>query len=209
MRSDLVSVIGFAGPAGVGKSAAAAILAMRGYKVMSFADPLRALAMDLHPEWGWVDLTGPGKDRRPPAAERMMGRGPGLSPRETLRVLGDHLRALSPGLLVETLRARIETARADGLERLIVVDDVRMPAEADLLRGLGSLIHLRRDGVQYRRDHATELPVECHSGELIIRNPGDVLGLTAEIHQAVQILRTRDRARAMQRAAGSALGDAA
>jgi dephospho-CoA kinase len=187
-------VIGFAGPAGAGKSSAAGVLAMHGFSVLSVADPLRALALDLHPEWSAIDLTGPGKDVRPvpdaAVAHRLL-RGPGLSPRETLRVLGDHLRGLAPGALVDHLANRIDAALSEG--RSVVVDDIRMLPEAVLIRCVGTLVHIHREGVTHRRDHATEIPLEVESRDLVMRNPGTVQGLATEVHQMMSELRRRQR----------------
>ena len=83
-------LVGLAGPIGVGKSAAASlIVADGGWKLISFADPLRELALALHPVWSLVDLVGPEKERKRP---------PSPLPHEmVLEILAAHTRELLRG----------------------------------------------------------------------------------------------------------------
>lgn len=174
-------LIGFAGPARVGKTSAAALLGQVGWRVMSFADPLRDWALTLRPDWSLADLCGPDK-------EVVRGHH---SPRSLLRGLGDGLNALAPDAILNHARARIERAFLIG-ER-VVFDDVRYEHEADLIRGLGGRIaHIQRHGITYRRDHSSEEGIRVlpalpgYPGDAVIENPGTVEGYFARITLALR-----------------------
>lgn len=143
---------GLCGPAGAGKTAAARALESQGFVRLSFADPIRGLARKLFPAWsdpreGWFEA--PVKD----AVDAVYG----LSPRQALRLIGEELRAIDGEIwLLALSRAIRETVAAGQLD--IVVDDVRLPAEVELLEDFGAvLFEVQRPGVDYRRDHATEM----------------------------------------------------
>lgn len=217
-------LVGFAGPAGAGKTSAATLLAAEGgWRIVSFADPLRQMALALHPEWTLADLMGPEKDR--PRAPSALGAGrleslvirhacaltgdavsdrfpeviaatvsglqTALSPRGTLRLLGDCVRAMDPTAFVTHAAARIERAARAG--ESTVVDDVRFEAEAAMVRERsGILVHVQRDGVRYRHDHNSECGVAMVQGDRILVNRGNLAALRAEL---VAVLHPRYRAR--------------
>lgn len=216
--------MGLAGPAGSGKSAAAALIVLDGgWRLISFADPLRRLALALHPEWCLLDLQGPKKDAtRPPTAlgwgrvedivirsaqdltgEDVVDRFPfvvsravselqqALSPRATLRMLGDCLKAIDPAVFVTHAAERAEAAARNG--ESVVIDDVRFEREAAMVRERGGfVVHVRREGVSFRRDHNSEQGVAVAAGDLALVNRGDLSGLRGEL---VSVLRPGYRMR--------------
>lgn len=221
-------LVGFAGPAGVGKSSAAALLAAEGgWRIVSFADPLRALALALHPEWTLVDVVGARKDEVRPVSplgwtamedvlaehvmaltghrldvwSRLYGWVPervlselqqAMSPRQTLRLLGDFIKMLYPQAF--TVRGNV-TARSALLEgQSVVIDDVRFEPEAALVRSLGGLVvHLRRDGIEFRRDHNSEQGLAVDARDTVALNRGTVQMLRGELYQAMRLPRRRMR----------------
>jgi hypothetical protein len=191
--STSLRLLGFAGPAGVGKSTAAQLLVHQaGWRLVSFADPLRRLALQLRPEWtSWH--FGPGKEVTPD--------GGGLTPRETLRVLGDGIKAFYPRAFVEVGALSIQTHLL--ADHPVVVDDVRFETEAEAIRDLGGVVvHVQRAGVGFRRDHNSEQGIAVHPDDLTLVNPGDLLRLQGELGQILSqaarqtsaALRARDQA---------------
>lgn len=162
---------GLCGPAGAGKTAAARALEGQGFVRLSFAAPIRGLVRKLYAYWsdpreGWFEA--PVKD----AVNAVYG----LSPRQALRIIGEELRAIDPEIwLLALSRAIRETVAAGQLD--IVVDDVRLPAEVDLLEDFGAVLFaVERPGVDYRRDHATEMGLmDLDPAPLVMVNHGSAV----------------------------------
>lgn len=154
-------LLGFAGPAGCGKSTAAALLASRvGWVRLSFAEPLRELLLALHPHWDQWRL-GPGKD--------LCQADGGLSPRDQMRTAGDWVKGYEPGFFANIMRRQLGAQMEMGSH--VVIDDVRFEGEARLIRELGgSLVHVSRTDVHFRRDHNSEMGVEPGATDLFLRN---------------------------------------
>jgi len=211
-------LVGLAGPAGAGKSTAAALIAADGgWRLISFAEPLRAWACELHPEWALLDLLGADKDRQRPPGPLGWGRAEDiviqhlaeltgadvvclhpfgiaglvsalqewLSPRATLRLLGDAVKAVDPEAFVRHAARRIERARQAG--ESVVVDDVRYEPEATLIRTLGGVIlHVRRPGIAYRRDHTSEQGIAATPPDRHLCNPATLRELRGELLSVLQ-----------------------
>lgn len=165
-------VLGLAGPAGCGKSTVASLLAGRGgWSRESFAAPLRELLLRLEPtldEWH----LGPGKDMR-----RADG---GPSPREQMRAAGDWIKAYQPGFFADIMRRKLAEAEAAG--RHVAIDDVRFEGEARLIRELGgTVVHVSRTDIAFRRDHNSEMGVEPLMGDLHLRNWDGLRTLNSEL----------------------------
>lgn len=144
-------LLGLCGPAGAGKTTMAQALDDMGYIRESFAAPLRAVLEKLFPEWAerardvW---SHPGRNEEDARY--------GISPRQALRVLGQELRHIDPEIWVVALSRRIRARMVSGYT-CFVVDDVRFPAEAQLIRDLGGrVVHLCREGLSWARDHESE-----------------------------------------------------
>lgn len=154
-------LLGLAGPAGCGKSTAASLLVSHGGWVrLSFAEPLRELLLALHPHWDQWRL-GPGKDVRQADG--------GLSPRDQLRAAGDWVKGYEPAFFANTMRRQLGACLERGCHA--VIDDVRFEGEARLIRELGgTLVHVSRTDVHFRRDHNSEMGVEPGADDLYLRN---------------------------------------
>lgn len=170
-RSGEACLLGLAGPAGAGKSVAAGVLSREwGFVRVSFAEPIRAMARILYPAWAEQPevFDHPLKELICPEY--------GVSPRQVLRRLGEGLRTQDEDVWNAALSRRLQALERAG-HRLVVVDDVRREAEAALLRSLGgTLIHVRRSGVDFRRDHPTEMGirVQAAAGDVETDNDGDL-----------------------------------
>ncbi|WP_252178385.1 hypothetical protein [Endozoicomonas sp. 4G] len=115
-----------------------------------------------------------------------------LSPRQTLRALGDMVKAIDPDAFVRSVRARAIDAGEQGLS--VVIDDVRFEPEAALVRELGGLVvHLRREGVRFRRDHNSEQGVTVDARDTLAINRGSVQMLRGELYHALGLAGRRTR----------------
>lgn len=130
-------VIGFAGPAGAGKSWTSSMVAQMFLeaRIFGFADPLKEAYRALDPgQWkGWARAK----------AER--------NGREVAHVLGDAMRTYEPSFFERRLRERVDEycRHADG-DVLILIDDVRTQAEVDMINNDlgGSVIYITNQHVQ-------------------------------------------------------------
>jgi hypothetical protein len=180
-------IIGFTGPAGCGKSTAAQILQESGWRRISFADPLRRLARRIHPEWCDDIFEHGNKDRIYPPT--------GYSPRELLRTLADEIKTLCPGAFVRAMGLELDRLTMPQHATSVVIDDVRYEAEANLVRARGGwIVHVKRDGIRYRRDHSSEEPLPFAAGDLAIHNYGDTAALAQELSALVTRVMARDAA---------------
>jgi hypothetical protein len=171
-------LLGLAGPAGCGKSTAATLLSSNGWGRISFADPLRAVVLALRPAWdGWHLQTG--KDLPPPDG--------GLSPREMMLVIGDWVKNYDPRFLRRIALDQVLMYRRRGIHA--VIDDVRFPAEADLVRFMGGAVcHVSRPDVAFRNDHNSETGVEPLPEDLHLHNWGGVQALGGELNYVLAAL---------------------
>lgn len=128
-----MQIVGLGGKAGSGKSTAAAYLRDLGYEEIAFADPLKV---------GAETLFGFNPEQTYGALKEQIDPRLGKSPREVLQRLGDACREIWPDIFVSAIRRKLF-----GLERLVVVSDVRRLNEARSLKLLGAvLICIERPG---------------------------------------------------------------
>lgn len=164
-RSKDKTVIGIAGRAGSGKSTCAEHLIREyGAKRISFADPLKDLAIKL------MDFTQ-GQVRGSQAQKETVDPRYGFSARDFLIKLGDEARnVVDPDLWLRTCINRINAAEPG----LYVVDDVRYANEAATLAAGGT--SWRGFVIRLSRPDASMIPTES-SVDLIDRKD-----ICAEIH---------------------------
>lgn len=160
-------IVALSGPAGCGKSTAAAWLELDyGFERLSFADPIRAFACELFPRWKGLDLTGPMKD--------VVCRSYHATPREVLRTIGRQMRLYRESGLIDHLAGRVAERLEAGV-RGIVIDDLRMPAEAEWARAAGvQVVHVRRPGVVWSGEDETEIGPGEAAGDWHLQNPGNL-----------------------------------
>ena len=182
-----VRVVGICGPAGSGKSLAGHALQERfGFIGLEFAAPIKRMLRDGLK----LDQSQVFGDRKELPIEELGGR----SPRELMRSLGDWGRAQHPGMWVMLLEQAVGRVSAgcygahfsSGGPVGVVIDDVRLEAEADWIRGRdGLLLHLRRLGVEPDAGHITEAGIERRPGEPVITNNGSSDELSIRVVDAV------------------------
>lgn len=153
------------GPAGCGKSLAAQALVEGGWRREAFAAPIRATVLALYPGWGEGHFEQPLKELACPRH--------GIAPRMALRTVGEHARALDAEIYVRALARRLLGLVAAGVRNL-VIDDLRLPLEARLVRDLGGrVIHIERPWVRYRQDCVTEMGGLWQAGDVNLANSED------------------------------------
>lgn len=180
-------LIGLAGPAGCGKTTAAELMVHRHrFTRISFADPLREAVRDLIPRWDVWHVTA-GKDQ--PALWDAKATAT-LTPRELMRAIGAHVNHVSPGAYIAFAARRVDHLLECGVS--VVIDDVRMPAEAAWLRERGGwVVHVQRPGCVYRRDHATEVGPGYEPPDLRLVNPAGLSELQSELGYLLDALLLR------------------
>ena len=91
-----------------------------------------------------------------------------------MRTVGEHARDLDAEIYVRALTQRLGRLVASGF-RHVVIDDLRLPLEARLVRDLGGrVIHIARPGVAYRQDCVTEMGGLGQAGDAEVVNRQDI-----------------------------------
>ena len=177
-------LIGLAGPARVGKSTAAELLAgTHGLTVMSFADPIREAARAVFNHWTTWHLKGPGKDLIDPAS--------GRSPRTVLQDLGDWGRGLDQALWINLAFRRIQIIEGTADQYVkpwvgVCFDDVRTEPEAAFIRESGgTVVHMRRHAAQPVRSHPTERFLRYEPGDFSLWNDCSIASLRVALDDVV------------------------
>lgn len=171
-------IIGLGGKAGSGKSTAAAYLAGKGFKEITFADPLKegaGILFGFNPE----QTHGAFKDR--------LDHRIGKTPREVLQSLGDFTRVIWPEAFITAVRRQLHRAMGP-----VVISDVRFLNEARALKLLGAvLIRLERQGpgVPVGCDgHASETELDdWPDWDARIANNGDLTALYQHIDRVLRV----------------------
>lgn len=154
-----VKIIGMVGPKGVGKTTFANQLANHTgcqAAVLSFADPLRVMAMAMGIDSKQLVL---------PELKHEVIPELGVTPRHVLQSLGTEWgrKCIHPDVWVWAMQRQIERHVAEyqgSGDVLIFIDDCRFANEAQwILNHGGMLIEVERDGVKYTGEHASEMPM--------------------------------------------------
>lgn len=166
--------IAFTGKAGSGKTTAALALAdAKGYRIVSFAEPIKRVAGIL---WG----------------------PRGRTDRDTLQWIGESVRSRDPGAFVRILEERLDDIHNNSSDAnpRVVVDDLRMVPEYDMLREQGFIIvrieaerHIRIDrlvatgkmGRQEELDDETETALDGYLFDYEVHNNSDPEDLSDQI----------------------------
>ena len=161
-------LIGLYSPApGCGKTSAADLL--NDHERVSFAAPLKCAVLYM-----LDDLGLPGFNYAYVDKEAIIP-GIGVSARHMLQTLGTEWgrACIHPDFWVMIARAKAERIMADG--RSVVIDDVRFPNEAAMIRDLGGeLWRIDRPGVAYNGDHSSEGGLEDITPDRVIVNDGSI-----------------------------------
>jgi hypothetical protein len=154
-----VKIIGMVGPKGVGKTTFANQLANHTgcqAAVLSFADPLRVMAMAMGIDSKQLVL---------PELKHEVIPELGVTPRHVLQSLGTEWgrKCIHPDVWVWAMQRQIERHVAEyhgSGDVLIFIDDCRFANEAQwILNHGGMLIEVERDGVKYTGEHSSEMPM--------------------------------------------------
>lgn len=154
-----VKIIGMVGPKGVGKTTFANQLANQTgcqAAVLSFADPLRVMAMAMGIDSKQMVL---------PELKHEVIPELGVTPRHVLQSLGTEWgrKCIHPDVWVWAMQRQIERHVAEyhgSGDVLIFIDDCRFANEAQwILNHGGMLIEVERDGVKYTGEHSSEMPM--------------------------------------------------
>ena len=170
-------IIGILGPAGAGKTTVAELLAKQLGKqtlVMSVAAPIRAMLLTLGVQPSDFDRKSKEKTIT----------WIGASPRHLMQSLGDWGRGVNQSLWVSLAETRMTTALLDGTPH-IIVDDIRTPLEAALIRKFnGVLIRVERDGLQ-NSSHMTERAASLIDADHTVQNNGSLEQLKQALEEVL------------------------
>ena len=153
--------VALTGYATSGKTTAAQFLADKhGYRVMSFAQPLKWIASVL---WDMDDTS----------KEKVVVEDPKRTGREVMQLLGTEVvRHIDPNAWINYALRNIDKVRRLEPGKPIVVDDVRFPNEAKSLENHGFVVAKILRGGLGRLDHASESSI-ADIESIIILNNGD------------------------------------
>jgi len=159
-------IIGLAGGMGTGKDEASKYLAVRGYRRIALASPIKSAA----------------------AADDSDLLKCGKPPRQIWQQLGTEIgRAIDPEIWIKLLLARmIAGCRFRGIERY-VVSDVRFPDEAEAIKSWGGrIIEMRRTAAPTGDTHVSETAVSEIAADYVIHNEGTIHELCAQLLAALK-----------------------
>ena len=141
------------------------------FKKISFASPMREFCANLLSALGHdgVVLLRDRDKKEEKIAEI------GVSPRQMMQTLGTEWgrSCIHPELWIMVAAGAVEQQRKLG--RDVVIDDVRFPNEAEMIRRLGGELWLvDRPGVVYEGDHASEGALADVVPDAVINNRGSL-----------------------------------
>lgn len=188
-------VVGLTGYAGSGKSTAAQYLVERhGFTRLSFAAPLKKMLRTLNPYVAANPL--PHMDSEPlrvndlfvTMTEQQIKESPaGDEYRRLLQVLGtDCIRAVDDDFWIKAVTAVIEATDPEGK---YVLDDVRFPNEAAVIKGYSplGLWNIERAGYEAVNGHSSEQHAGNMGEKIFLLNYLDIEGLHDQIDAAVEL----------------------
>ncbi|MFA6051544.1 MAG: hypothetical protein WC762_03040 [Methylobacter sp.] len=172
-------IIGIAGSKYSGKSTAAEHLFMQGFERLSFATPLKQMALVLLANVGM----DPDEIREAEQDKEAIIPKIGVSYRTLLQTLGTDWgrNTISSELWLLCAKQRVMALAG----KAIVFDDVRFDGEAAFIREQGGLIiHLIRD-TGFVDVHASEKGVTRYPCDAVIGNNGTLDGLRSRVSEAI------------------------
>ena len=173
---SLPRLIGLYSPApGCGKTTVASLLS--NHQRVSFAAPLKRAV------WNMLDDLGLSGFRYVYSDKEAIIPELGVSARHMMQTLGTEWgrACIHPDFWVMIARAETQRIMADG--RSVVIDDVRFPNEAAMIRDLGGeLWRIERPGVIYDGDHSSEGGLDDITPDRVIVNDGTIDQLLEKIY---------------------------
>ncbi len=175
---SLPRLIGLYSPApGCGKTTVASLLIE--HQRVAFAAPLKRVVKILLDE---LSLRLPSTHYVYTAKEAIIPEL-GVSARHMMQTLGTEWgrACIHPDFWVMIARAKVQRIMNDGGS--VVIDDVRFPNEASMIRDLGGeLWRIDRPGVTYNGDHSSEGGLEDITPDRVIVNDGTIAQLKEKIY---------------------------
>jgi hypothetical protein len=172
---SLPRLIGLYSPApGCGKTTVADLLIE--HQRVSFAAPLKRAVSYMLSELGLDGFRYVYTDKEAIIPEL------GVSARHMMQTLGTEWgrACIHPDFWVMIARAEAQRILADGGS--VVIDDVRFPNEATMIRELGGeLWRIDRPGVSYDGDHSSESGLEDIAPDRVIVNDGTLVQLKEKL----------------------------
>jgi hypothetical protein len=173
---SLPRLIGLYSPApGCGKTTVANLLTE--HRRVSFAAPLKESVSYMLCKLGLPSLNYVYTDKEAIIPEL------GVSARHMMQTLGTEWgrACIHPDFWVMIARAKTQRIMAD--DGSVVIDDVRFPNEAAMIRDLGGeLWRIDRPGVTYNGDHSSEGGLEDITPDRVIVNDGTIAQLKEKIY---------------------------
>jgi len=173
---SLPRLIGLYSPAPAsGKTTVANLLIE--HRRVSFAAPLKHAVWTLLGEFGIPGFHFAYEDKEAIIPEL------GVSARHMMQTLGTEWgrACIHPDFWVMIARSKAQHIMNNG--RSVVIDDVRFPNEAAMIRDLGGeLWRIDRPGVSYDGDHSSEGGLEDITPDRVIVNDGSVTQLKEKIY---------------------------
>ncbi|WNI28652.1 hypothetical protein [Streptomyces sp. ITFR-6] len=187
--------IGITGRMRVGKDTAGQWLVdNRGYRRVSFADPLRDAALKLDPfvtQYGSGPMLRLSNVVRDAGWERAKDGYPEV--RRILQELGASIRAIDPEFWLRTALAKVRDANEAGVPA--VITDVRYPNEAASLKAAGfHLLYIERPDVP-QLQHESEGALTAADADYAITNDGTRELFLAKLQVAVAHIYTDESRR--------------
>ena len=177
---SLPRLIGLYSPApGCGKTIAASLITdlFSNRQRVSFATPLKIAALNMLDDLGLSGFHYVYIDKETIIPEL------GVSARHMMQTLGTEWgrACIHPDFWVMIARAEAQRHLADS--RSVVIDDVRFPNEATMIRDLGGeLWRIERPGVSYDGDHEREGGLDDITPDRVIVNDGTIDQLKEKIY---------------------------
>lgn len=181
-----MKLIGFAGPAGSGKSEAAEFLRHHfGFRKYAFADPLKRMVAAL------FDITPEEFERK--CQDRTFKESPigGLnkSPRQLMQTLGTEWGRdqVHPDVWVSIAQLHIYGHYwTDDAAPGVAIHDVRFNNEANWIRmNDGLIVHLVRDGIEPVAEHTSEKGIDVWASDATVYNNGQLMDLHTKLFHLV------------------------
>ena len=173
---SLPRLIGLYSPApGCGKTTVADLFIE--HQRVSFAAPLKRAVCNMLHDLGVAGVHYAYTDKEAIIPEI------NVSARHMMQTLGTEWgrACIHPDFWVMIARAKTQRIMADG--RSVVIDDVRFPNEAAMIRDLGGeLWRIDRPGVSYNGDHSSEGGLEDITPDRVIVNDGTIDQLLEKIY---------------------------
>lgn len=173
-------ILGLTGPAGCGKSTAAAHLVEdHGFAELQFAEPIRrAIAAIMGIELYELEYRLQNRTWKE-GPHKLLGY---KSPRYAMQTLGTEWGRdlIHPGLWVRRVDRLIARAAEIEEPKSVVISDVRFPNEAALVRRLGTLMHIKRADIAAVSAHSSESGIAPECGDAFITNT-DIPALCREL----------------------------